>query len=759
MPRRAGLALALLPLLFTGKAFLTGGLYGPADLYYGNDPWKNTPEARVVGPIANPILSDIAFANLPWRSAAREALVNGRFPFWNRFDLLGAPMFPGAGDSFLHPGTFLGIWLPLELSFTFSCTMTIFLALLSAFLFFRDHELGVVPAFVGAVGWGFSTYLLFWDGYAIGPPVAVFPLLLLGLRRVARRPGAPSVGLLVAALLLGLAGGHPETFFHGLAGGAVYFLWEILAGPRKRVLRPIGGALLAGLLAILIGAPILLPLLDALPKTAVFHERSAFSAAGRKSTQSVPAGESARRLLPAVLPFSHGIYGRSPVQDQRHDASGMPFAYSGAILFPLAALGVAGRRRGRYVFLGFFVAGLGYGASAPVLLDVTTALPGFRVALNWLMVSFAAFGLSALAAFGAEEVERGRTRASAVAAAAALALLLLAFFLAGPVLRDRQLSDSFLRRELAAEILPLAGLLLAGILFRRAGRIVAAAALLFLVAQRRVEMDGVYPTTPPGAAVTPLRLLAALPREGMPWRVVARGDVLHPNAGTLYGLEDARGYEPFTLAELAEMFPMWCTPRNASHQQVEDLTRPYLSLVNARFAVGAPADPVPAGWSLRKRDAEAAVFENPRALDRVFVPREVRIAANGGARLEQMGRETDFAARAWLEAGTEGPNGQAEISTRPAGADLAVHAKVASPVVVATSIPAWPGWRAETAGERLETFRVNHAFVGFRLGAGEHDVRLHYEPPLWRLAVGLFALGVVLAVALGTIARKRSMTA
>ena len=222
VPRIAGLALALLPLVFTGKAFLTGGVYGPADLYYGHDPWRETPEARMIGPVRNPILSDIAFANLPWRSAVREAFANGKVPFWDRFALSGSPLFPGAGDSFLHPGTWPGIFLPLELSFLFSCTFTLFLALVSAYLFFRDHELSPAPALVGAVAWGFSTFVVFWDGFAIGPAVSTFPLLLLSLRRLARRSGADSVALAVVALLLGLAGGHPETFFHCLAGGALY---------------------------------------------------------------------------------------------------------------------------------------------------------------------------------------------------------------------------------------------------------------------------------------------------------------------------------------------------------------------------------------------------------------------------------------------------------------------------------------------------------------------------------------------------------
>ncbi|MFY9551684.1 MAG: hypothetical protein WAU32_11075, partial [Thermoanaerobaculia bacterium] len=70
VPLRFAVALALLPLVFTGKAMLLGQLYGPADLYRTAEPWRRLP-----GPSpANPILSDLAFANLPWRAAVREAL-------------------------------------------------------------------------------------------------------------------------------------------------------------------------------------------------------------------------------------------------------------------------------------------------------------------------------------------------------------------------------------------------------------------------------------------------------------------------------------------------------------------------------------------------------------------------------------------------------------------------------------------------------------------------------------------------------------
>ncbi len=763
--RGAGLALALLPLVFTGKAFLIGGVYGPADLYYANDPWRQTPEARVVGPVRNPILSDVAFANLPWRSAVREAFTNGRIPFWNRFDLAGAPLFPGAGDSFLHPGTWLGIFLPLELSFLFSCTFTIFLALACAFLFFRDHELSPTPALVGAVAWGFSTYVLFWDGFAIGPAVSVFPLILLSLRRLARRPAPASVALAVVALLLGLAGGHPETFFHCLAGGAVYFAWELTRPPRPRIARPAGSALLAGFLALLLGAPILLPLLDALPRTDVYRTRRAASAAGRTHRQSVSAPESARRLLPAILPFSHGMYGRSPVQDWRQDGSGMPVAYSGAVLFPLALLAFRSRRirrRGRLLFLGFFLAGLGFGASAPVLLDAVSALPGFDVALNWLMVFLAPFGLAGLAAFGAQEIERGAGRAAAMTSAAVLALLVLSFLLSRGVFRERELSESFVRASFAAQLLPLAAFAVAAVALRRSGRVLAAAFVLLLVVERHAEMKDVYPTLPAGSVTPPLPALAALPRGGAPYRVVARDDVLHPNASTLYGLEDVRGYEPVTLAELAETFPLWCRPRHASHQLIEDLTPPFLSLLNARFAVAAPGDPLPEGWLERSRDREMAIFENPRALDRVFVPRRVRFEPDRKSRLAQMARETDFGERAWLsdsdgEAPERGevPNGRARLSLRSRGPDVLITAAVATPVLLVTSIPAWPGWIAETESGRLQILRVNHAFVGFRLEPGHHEVRLHYRPPTLVPALVACLAGILLIAILGVFAARR----
>jgi hypothetical protein len=757
---RAGLALTLLPLLLVGRAMLTGGLYGPSDLYFESNPWKRLPMAREMLPPRNPILSDLAFANLPWRAAVREAVVNGRAPLWNRYVLGGGPLLGAAQAGVFHPSTVLGLWLPLPMSWTFSCAFTIFLALLSAFLLFRDLGLGERAAFVGAIGWGFSTYVVFWDGWSVGPSTATFPLLVLGLRRLAHESGQGGVGLTATALCLSLFGGHPESFFHGAAAGGVCFLWELLArrSARGSAARALGGVAAAGILAALLSAPQLLPLLEAVPHSAEYRARRRALEAG-PARQSVSVSESASRLLPDLLPFAHGLYGRSAVADPG-DGSGMPLGYAGAVLFPLGVVAFFGtpRNRERWLFLALAAAGLAYGASAPGLLDATARLPGFALALNYRLVFLAGFGFAGLAALGTEALASpGAPRRLAVASAIAAAILAAAYLASGSVFRDRGLEASFVRREFLVEILPVVLLGAAAAAARRRPRAVADAALVYLALQRVVEMSGTYPTLPAGTLAPPLPTLAALPVGADPARIVAADGTFRPNAAALYGVEDVRGYESIVLDRFADTFPLWSSPQTASFNRVDDLGHPFLDFLNARFAVGAPDAAVPDGWLEQARGPELAILSNPRALPRAFVPRTVKAVLDP---LTEMASVRDFSEVAFLRGRGNGdvgaaPNGPAELRLRASGPDLFVDVDASSPVFVATSLPDWPGWIAASDGMEFPIVTVNHAFVGFRVDAGRRTVRLHYAPRSWRWGLGAAAAGIVLAAAL-SVRRRRT---
>jgi Bacterial membrane protein YfhO len=753
IPRGAALAVALLPLVFTGKAMLLGEVYGPSDIVLAADPWRRLPMAQAIGGPRNPILSDLAFANIPWRAAVGEAIANGRAPLWNRFVLAGSPLLPAAQAGILHPSTFLSLALPLALSWTFSCTFTLFLALLCGFLFFRDLAFDVVPSLLGAVAWAFSTYVVFWVGWSVGPSTATFPLLLLGLRRLARDPGRGTVLPTPAARALSVFGGHPESAFHGAAAAGVFFVWELF-GVRS-VRRALGAALAAAVLAVLLAGPQLFPLLQAIPHSAEYRTRREALVRGAAG-QSVPLRSAVPRLLPDLLPFAHGVYGKSPVQTERADGSGMPLGYAGAILFPLAGLAFRGaqpRRRERSLFLAFVVAGLVYGASLPGLIDATSMLPGFRMALNYRLVFLAGFGLAGLAALGAQRLAEPRAARSLTWACAGWTLAIgAAFLLSRGVFHERGLPREFVLGGLALEAVPLLILGASSLVGRIAGVPLAACALGLLVAQRGAEMAGTYPTLPASTLAPPLPTLASIPLSSEPCRVVAAGDALRPNGSAFYRLEDVRGYESLILDRFTDTYPLWSREQAASFNLVSDLSRPFLSFLNACYAVGAPEDPVPPGWREQARGPEMAVFYNPAALPRAFAPRRLRRLEDAKRRLEELAAASDFGETVWLSGrgAPDEPNGEAKVDVRASGPDLVVEvrARGPAPALIATSIPDWPGWIARENGRSLLTLTVNHAFVGILLPAGDHTVRFAYRPRSWSLGLAAGLVGVLAAAAL-----------
>ncbi len=767
--KRVALVLALLPLLFTGRALSTGRLFAPIDILFSGEPFRPLKAAHGIPAHARtPLLSDVSSSMIPWHQAVRESIADGRLPLWNRFVLAGEPLLAVQQHAALHPSTWFSLLLPAAQAWTFLMTLRLFLALLAAYLFFREIGCGETSSLLGAAGWGFSDTLVFWLGYPVTVSLGPFPLLLLGLHRLARDADRRAFALTVTALVLIVTAGHPETLLFAVAGGGVYFLFRLGAAPRERRVRAVLVSLLAGVAALGLTAVQLLPLVEALPQTWEHVFRHGWYANVKKS---VELADSARRGVTAVLPFAYGESGRSLLWKD----FGPPGLYAGALLFPLAIVGLGSRRGPRWAFLAMGLLGAALWARLALVTDAVAALPLFDIGVLDYLGFLAVFALAALAALGADRLQRGegtagvrdrrrghggRDRGSLRASPR-------------PVSPTSGCLRTSRRRGSLWEIGPLlAGALLVVLLRKSAPwRATAAAPALLLgmlLAARVAEAGSIYPTYPASALYPPLPALDAVPRNA-PFRFVGVGAFFVPNAAAMYGVEDVRGYASMTLWSLRRTYPLWCVDQNVWFNRVDDLTRPFLSFLNVRYALVSAGQPAPAGWTRIASGPTADLLENGGALARAFVPASFIEEPDVERRIEALGRITDFAQLGIVGVGVgvgvgspsgaaapERPNGRARVAIadyRPQSLELEIEAE--EEAVIGTSIPGWRGWKARLDGQPIAPLSYNHAFLGFRVPSGTHRLTLRYLPDGFVAGAAVSAATFVVLLVLGVSGLRR----
>jgi hypothetical protein len=753
--------LALGPCVIAGKAMVTGGVLAPLDITYSNgEPLASYgPEVGIHG-TRTPLLSDVTSSYIPSRKAVREAVKNGRLPLWNRFSMGGEPLLAFQQPAALHPATWLGFALPLANAWTFEMAFRLLLAMLSAYLFFRELDCGELAALLAASGWALCDHLIFWLGYSVTASVAAFPLLLLGLSRLARKGGASSIGITAAALVLITLGGHPETLLHTLVGGGVYFLFELAWAGRARAPGALGGAVLSGVLCLGLTAVVLLPFTEILPHTSTYQGRSTWYAASKKSV-SLP--ESLRRTARDVLPYAFGLSGHGRLAE----GFGVPAAYAGALAFPLAAIGFGSRRKERWAFALLLFLGAAFWARLAGVVDGAGKLPLLDIAVNDYLVVLASFGLVALAALGLDRIIRGDALAAfCVACLVAAALIGVLFVALRGELLALEMNEGDLLRRLALQCVPLV-LAAAGVFaMRRRPRSAALSVLGLFVASRALEATDVYPTCAARAFYPVPEILKALPAP-VPGRVAALGLLWIPDMSAMYELEDVRGYEAMTLASLVETYPLWCVAQPVWFNRVDDASRPFLSFLNVRYVfAGSGQQPGPTGWELLAHGRGGRIFENPSVLPKAFVPGRVGWLKAPSRQLEIMARVTDFGVFGVVERGanrpsdSEGwePNGPGAVRiVSDAGQRLLLDVEAAAPAVVGTSLPRWPGWKVRLDGVATPVLTYNRAFVGFSVPAGRHRVTLDYFPDGFAWGAGVS--GATLAVTLVLLLRMRAWRA
>ncbi|PYQ31363.1 MAG: hypothetical protein DMF56_05565 [Acidobacteria bacterium] len=780
---QVAIVLLLLPLAFTGRALLTGQVYAPIDLPYGAEPLSWMKQQYGVGDLHNGLLSDVYSHNIPWKWAVRDAYKHGELPLWNPHifagDILAAAAQPAAYDPLL----LLSFLLPLANSLTFLATTALFIAGLGMYLLVRSlpsgdggwrmadgdvsggHRPSAIcheAALAASAAFMFCTFVAFWLEWSLGATTVWLPLLIFAVRRVIRGQSLRDASLLLFVFVMVLLAGHPETALHLVSLAAVWAVAELWVV--KRFLRPALLAIGAGVVAVLMCAVYLFPVMDALPQTYEHELRRVVYIPMKKSA---PLPLAIAKLESQLVPFIHGMPHREWPENLKFEPP-LESAYCGSVALALAVFGTwRSRSRAKWIALAFVVFGLWFGVRLWPLPDLLGKLPLFDVALNDRLVVAAAFGISLLAALGVDLWSGGRPRPPASRAnwrpRAAAAPLLVAIILGVATANAWHrmlaigLTPQFIRTQ--AIILVAGPIVVALIALTTRGRVACGLLLLAIVAQRTLEVGDLYPTLPVRAFYPPIAVFEKLPKTGEPFRIVGHMYELIPNSATLYGLEDVRGYQALKLNRWVETSRIWSIEQGVWWRRVENLSAPFLSLLNVRYALSpwSVKEPPPPGWRKIAEQPGTNLLENTRALGRAFVPRRTHIGYPKDTVLAQMKLARDFADEAWIDAQTTVPRdevngpGRARVE-RVARGELRIRSSMDGGGWMVVSETAWKGWRAFVDGKRAPLRYADHTLLAVYVPQGEHTVRMQYLPQsfvigAWVSSVTMFVLLIGYAVA------------
>jgi hypothetical protein len=319
-------------------------------------------------------MRDLTRYYYPAKQILRDIVLNGEFPYWNRYFSAGQPIAANPEHEVFYPLTWLILLPSYDLGFRLHVLIHIYIGILGMYALLRSLELSPLSSVFGAVSFALGgIYLSYVNLLPILFCAAWLPLTCLFVRRflLGRRPR----DFALASLFLGLQFlvGEPTTVMQtGLLVGfyGLYRGWY----STRRVLSMLANELWIALISVaafLVGCAQMLPALDHVADSA----RSRPFEFSLVEAWSMPWAKFAELIFPNILGhiaiknvmwyYGGGLY----------TGMGSPFLFSVYCGLAVTALAIAGAftrpRGGRFLLL-------------VILVSVLFALGGHTPLLKWL---------------------------------------------------------------------------------------------------------------------------------------------------------------------------------------------------------------------------------------------------------------------------------------------------------------------------------------------------------------------------------------
>ena len=711
----AAAAVLFFPVLLQGRILL------PGDYLAHFEPWKTE---RLPNVQWNPLMWDALAQFYPWRLYSHTWISRGVIPLWNPHQFCGTPFLANLQSAVLYPPTALFVLMDPARAFGLCAALHLLLASFGAFYLARSFGVSRAGSAVSGLSFGFCSFVVSWAELpTVICTVAWLPWMLLATERVIQRPSAARAAALAVVIALCLLAGHLQMAFYCLIATVLWTVRVCLFRRRQSpqdalmgLVAVLGAMLLAGLLV----SAQMLPTAELAGLSARSGERTAQAFTAKMATLLQP-----NKMVVAFLPKFYGSPSDGNYVGVWNYAEHA--MYMGALSLLLAILGTMGaHRKGKWFFV--VLAGISL-----VLATSWTAngvfyfgLPGYasfgspaRILVLWC------FSAAMLAGMGLDHA-MGLTCKDArrITLPVGAAIFLAAWGVAAALARrglPEGMPDPAVWQAALSILVP--GIVIMTLMACRAmsqrlgGALIAALVAADLLAANwgynlTCRRSQVYPTTP---------LIAMLQTISEGDRILPINDrwslyefpnaMLPPNAAMVYGLNDAQGYDSL----FPGAYKAWL--RNALGED--------------------PSPPENGNMVLLKHPSRAVL-----ALGRYVVSAQPISAAGirKSAWISGLYETTAEAGRGRLGSAYRGPN------------EFELRATYKSTSTLCVRRAYYPGWRAYVDRVPVGFASAGPTHISCRVPAGEHNIRLRYEPSSFRLGmylslVGLAALSALLGCA------------
>lgn len=338
-----------------------------------------------VGPIALPGLTtidpNIGYTSFALGARAADSILSGHLPLWNPYEGFGSPLLGEMQSAALFPPTLL---LALPHGQPIEQALLQFIAGLGAFLFFRRFGLRTTAALAGALMFELNGVFA-WLRNAVYNPVAFLPWLFLtveslriaAVEKSAWSERAPTICLGAVMASLSLYAGFPEVLYlYSLLLLAWVGLRMAGLSGRQNVTF-VKDLLLTGLIALLLGAPLLVAFVDFVSVASLgMHDNAGFYGAW------LDPGA----LIQYMMPYVFGPIITFARQNQTLEAIwSNTGGYVGfvPIVFALAGISLSGQRPVKMLLLGWVIIAVGVTHGLPGVYQAFMMLPLVKQAASY----------------------------------------------------------------------------------------------------------------------------------------------------------------------------------------------------------------------------------------------------------------------------------------------------------------------------------------------------------------------------------------